>query len=95
MNIRKAEKKDFSIICSLVKNELGYLDLVDSKLTERLEFFNNSEDWATFVAEDENVVVGFIGIMKGLAYNVEGYYSQIMALAVSNRCCCMRRHQSL
>ena len=32
------------------------------------------------------MIVGFIGIMKGLAYNVEGYYSQIMALAVSNNC---------
>ena len=38
----------------------------------------------TFIAEDENVIVGFIGIMKGLAYNVEGYSFQIMALAVLN-----------
>ena len=30
------------------------------------------------------MIVGFIGVMKGVAFNVEGYYAQIMALAVSS-----------
>ena len=54
-------------------------------LVKRLENFSNSDDWETFVAVVEDEIVGFIGVVKGIAYNIEGYYSQIMALAVSEK----------
>ena len=83
--IREAAKPDYKAIISLMKNELGYPDLNDSEATKRLEYFRNSDDWETFVAVVEDEIAGFIGVMKNMAYNIEGYYSQIMALAVSEK----------
>ena len=83
-NIRDADAQDFSAILKLMKNELGYPDLIEDEAFKRLEYFKNSNDWATFVASIDDQIVGFIGIMKDMTYSIEGYYSQIMALAVSN-----------
>ena len=66
-----------------MKNELGYPDLDEPEAIKRLEYFSTDDDWATFVAIINDEVAGFIGVMKGLAYSIDGYSSQIMALAVS------------
>jgi len=81
--IREAELLDFPAICELMRNELGYPDLDEEEGIKRLNYFKSSDDWETFVALVDDEVAGFIGVMKNLAYNIEGYYSQIMALAVS------------
>lgn len=80
--IRKAESNDFNVICMLIQNELGYQSLNINEAFKRLEFFRNSEDHETFVAVDNDKIVGFIGVMKMVAYNYDGYCSQIIALAV-------------
>lgn len=85
MVIREADKQDFQAICGLIRNELGYSELNDPETIKRLEYFDVHEDWVTFVALDGGEVVGFVGIMKGMAYNIEGYYSEIVALAVSEK----------
>lgn len=86
MTIREAEEQDFSAICTLMKNELGYSELNEVEAINRLKYFSDNNDWGTYVAVDDcDEIIGFIGIMKGLAYNIEGYYSQIMALAVSKK----------
>lgn len=86
MIIRKAEEQDFSAICTLMKNELGYSDLNEVEAINRLKYFSDNNDWVTYVATDNcGEITGFIGVMKGFAYNIEGYYSQIMALAVSEK----------
>jgi len=83
--IREAVAQDFPAICRLIKEELGYPDLDETEALKRLEHFENSSDHATFAASADDEVIGFIGVMKGIAYNIEGYYSQIMALAVSEK----------
>ena len=85
IHTREAESQDFSTICELMKNELGYPALIEAEAIKRLSYFDKSDDWATFVAVVDNEIVGFIGVMKGKAYNIEGHYSQIMALAVSEK----------
>jgi GNAT superfamily N-acetyltransferase len=78
-----SQPQDFPAICSLMKNELGYPELNETEAVKRLEFFRKSEDFETFVADTNGFIAGFIGVMKSVAYNYDGYYSQIMALAVS------------
>lgn len=85
IHIREAESQDFPTVFSLMKNELGYPDLNETDALKRLEHFKQSKDWETFVALIDGEIVGFIGTMKGIAYNIEGYYSEIVALAVSEK----------
>jgi predicted N-acetyltransferase YhbS len=86
MIIREAQEQDFPAICTLIKDELGYSKLNNAETINRLRCFSESNDWITYVASDDSgEILGFIGVMKGLAYNIEGYYSQIMALAVSRK----------
>jgi len=81
--IREAVAQDFHAILRLMKEELGYPDLDEAGALRRLEFFRSSNDWATFVASNDDEIIGFIGVMKGVTYNIEGYYSQIMVLVIS------------
>jgi len=83
IRIRAAEESDFPEIYNLIKVELGYDDLDKAETLKRLTYFRNSPDWATFIAFYGGEAAGFIGITKGMAYNIDGFYSQIMALAVS------------
>ena len=85
MNIREAEPNDFPVICGLMKDELGYLNLNETDALKRLEYFRQNDNWATFVSVIDDEVVGFIGVMKGMAYNIEGFYAEILALAVSSQ----------
>ena len=85
IQIREAESQDFPTVFSLMKNELGYPDLNETDALKRLEYFKQSKDWETFVAVIDGEIVGFIGTMKGIAYNIEGYYAEIVALAVSEK----------
>jgi len=70
IQIREAESQDFPAVFSLMKNELGYPDLNETDALNRLEYFKQSKDWETFVALIDCEIVGFIGIMKGIAYNI-------------------------
>ena len=83
--IRKAKSQDFPAVFSLIKNELGYYDLNETDALKRLEYFRKSEYWETFVADADGETVGFIGVMKGMAYNIDGFYAEIAALAVSEK----------
>jgi len=89
IQIREAAEPDYRAIIRLMQNELGYPDLDDTEAVKRLDYFRNSDDWETFVAILEDEIAGFIGVMKSMAYNIEGHYSQIMALAVSEK---VKRH---
>jgi GNAT superfamily N-acetyltransferase len=83
--VREAIERDYTAISRLIGDELGYSDLLEAETIRRLEHISSKRDWATFVAVTDDEVVGFIGVMMGLAYNAEGYYAQIMALAVSEK----------
>lgn len=82
VTIRQAEKDDYFSIFKLIKNELGYENLNQEKLYERLEKMQSDEDHYTVIAETNKQVVGFMGFFTGIAYNYDGEYIQIIALAV-------------
>jgi len=42
--IREAELRDFTVICDLMKNELGYPDLDEEEAVTRLNYFKSSDD---------------------------------------------------
>ena len=81
--VREAKGQDYEVISSLIRNELGYPELRANEIKKNLEIISNDSNFITYVALDEDCVVGFIGVMKGFAYNEEGHYAQIMALSVS------------
>ena len=83
IKIRLAQPSDYMAIGNLIKNELSYADLNLDKAIERLKFMENDNNYCTFVALDTNMVVGFIGLMKGVGYEVDGMYAKITALAVN------------
>ena len=82
VNIREAQPDDYAVIGELVRNVLGYPDVDDEKLIVRLEKMRADSKYLTIVAELDGEVVGFTGIFRGIAYNVNGEYIQITALAV-------------
>lgn len=82
--IRTSEENDYETICDLIGNELGYDSLNIENAYKRLAAMHSRKDYQTFVAVHNNKVIGFIGLYKGIAFNVDGEYMQIIALAVSN-----------
>lgn len=83
MEIREIKENDHQYIYKLIKNELGY-DKVDfEQLETRLKVMKKDPNYMIFVAEKDDQVVGFIGLMQGLALEIEGKIIRIIALAVS------------
>lgn len=82
MQIRRADEKDYPVICSLINNELGYPDVNVEDLTSRIELMNQDDNYRAFVALIDDKVVGFIGTVQGIAFEVKGFYLRIVALAV-------------
>jgi len=82
ITIQEAESKHYSSIHGLIINELGYDQLDFEELIIRLELMKADDKYLTVVAEMEGRVVGFVGLYKGIAYNIDGEYLQISALAV-------------
>ena len=83
IGIRTAEAGDYSKIYSLIINELGYEHLDYEKLCIRLDRINEDAKQMTVVAIHDGSVAGFMGINRYTAYNYDGEYLQIVALAVS------------
>ena len=81
--VREAEAQDFPAVFGLMRNELGYPKLDEAEAFRRFTYLGQSDDWVTFVAVADGEVIGFIGVMKAMALHIEGHYSQIMELAVS------------
>ena len=75
-------------VVSLIRNELGYDD-ISSDVYDRVIRIYNAENYVTFIAEEDGAVIGFVGIMRGLAFELDGEYIRVIALAVS------RAYQSL
>jgi GNAT superfamily N-acetyltransferase len=81
--IRAFLRNDYEEICDLVCNELGYDNLNIEDLFKRLDAMQNRKDYQTFVAVQNHKVIGFIGLYKGIAFNLDREYLQIIALAVN------------
>lgn len=81
--LRTIRERDYPAVAALVQNELGYSGLHEARFFERLRCMEEQEAHTTFVALHADQVVGFIGLVKGIAYEVDGCYLRIIALAVS------------
>ena len=74
INIREVQPADYRSIGELIKNELGYPQVDAEKLYTRLDKMKSDDKHLTIIAEMEGKVVGFAGVYRGIAYNVEREY---------------------
>ena len=79
LDIRELELKDFLAVVSLVKNELGCND-VSSDIYDRIMRIYHDSNYATFVADLGGSIVGFAGVMRGLAFEMDGEYIRALSL---------------
>lgn len=82
MIIRQMQAKDIMGVVSLIRNELGYDDM-SSEVYDRVSRIYETENYEVFIAEEAGKVIGFAGIMRGLAFELDGEYVRVIALAVS------------
>ena len=82
MIIREMDARDIMGIVGLIRNELGYDD-ISSDIYDRVIRIYNAENYVTFIAEEDGAVIGFVGVMRGLAFELDGEYVRVIALAVS------------
>jgi ribosomal protein S18 acetylase RimI-like enzyme len=79
--IRPAALADAEPIARLV-TELGYATSA-GQMDARLHAILRDDDYETLVACDGGTVVGFLGLRRGLLYESDDRYAQIMAMVVS------------
>ncbi len=82
MIYRKYESTDISEIRDILENDLGYSCELD-KLNSRIEEMLKRGNYQIFVACDGDKVVGYIGCVNYLAFELENEGMKIIALAVS------------
>ncbi len=82
MIYRKYESKDISAIRNILENDLGYNCELD-KLNNRVDEMLKRGNYQIFVACDGDNVVGYIGCVSYLAFELENEGMKIIALAVS------------
>ena len=82
MIYRKYESKDISAIRDILENDLGYNCELD-KLNDRIDEMLKRGNYQIFVACDGDKVVGYIGCVSYLAFELENEGIKIIALAVS------------
>jgi len=80
LRIRRATIGDAPAIVPLLE-QLGYPSSL-SEVRERLEVILERTDYATWVAQHGERVVGLAGARLGYAYEVSGIYGQLIALVV-------------
>lgn len=84
VSIRRLEKEHYASVNALISNDLGYPSTPEDT-TKRLTLIQNHPDFHTLVAIVDDQVVGFIGLHTSLAYEFNGQYLRIVALAVDGR----------
>lgn len=82
MIYRKYESKDISAIRDILENDLGYNCELD-KLNNRVDEMLKRGNYQIFVACDGDKVVGYIGCVSYLAFELDNEGMKIIALAVS------------
>lgn len=83
ISIRTLETRNYAAVKDLISNELGYSNLNKEDTFKRLDAIRKHKDYQTLVAVYNNTVIGFIGLYRGIAFNIAGEYLQIIALAVN------------
>ena len=82
MIYRKYESGDISAVRDILEYDLGYNCEFDS-LKKRVDEMMNRGNYQIFVACDGDKVVGYIGYVNYLAFELENEGMKIIALAVS------------
>lgn len=82
MLIQTFQKEHAVGVNRLIIHVLKYQDSVNEQAIKRLQRIQNHEDYHTIVALEEEEVIGFIGLWKGIAYEFEEQYIRVIALAV-------------
>lgn len=82
--VREICDDDYATIHSLIANELGYGNSSLKDVCKRLEAIGKRVDYKTMVALCDGRAVGFVGMCKGIAYEMDGEYLRIIALAVES-----------
>ena len=82
MIYRKYENNDISDIRDILEKDLGYNCEIE-KLNIRIQEMLSRGNYQIFVACDNDKVVGFIGCVNYLAFELENEGMKIIALAVS------------
>ena len=82
MIYRKYENKDISAIRDILENDLGY-NCELAKLNTRVDEMMKRGNYQIFVACDGDKVVGYIGCVSYLAFELDNEGMKIIALAVS------------
>lgn len=82
MIYRKYESRDISAIRDILENDLGYNCELE-KLSSRVKEMMKRGNYQIFVACDDGKVVGYIGCVNYLAFELENEGMKIIALAVS------------
>lgn len=82
MIYRKYESTDISAIRDILENDLGY-NCELTKLNTRVDEMMKRGNYQIFVACDGDKVVGYIGCVSYLAFELDNEGMKIIALAVS------------
>lgn len=85
VTVRSAAEGDIPAILLLVETALGYPQDEPQAAALRLGRILHSPDYTTLVAVQGGAVLGFLGMMRALAYEFEGEYFRIVALAVQKQ----------
>lgn len=83
--IREMKTSDYPAISELIMNELGYSKNTTEKIRVRLEKIQSCNTCHTLVADDQGKAVAFAGLSEEIAYELEGNYLRITALAVQSK----------
>jgi GNAT superfamily N-acetyltransferase len=84
MTIRDATIDDSPALSRLM-TELGY-PTTEPAMRARLEAIAPDPSYATYVAVDDDVVVGAAGVRLGRYYEKDGMYAHLVVLVVSSDC---------
>ncbi|MFN3632921.1 GNAT family N-acetyltransferase [Exiguobacterium profundum] len=80
LRIRNAEMNDVAAMSELM-GELGY-PTTEKQMATRLMNIQQDSNYHTFVAVENQEIVGMIGFFRGVSYEVDASYIRIIALVV-------------
>jgi len=83
--IREACEGDYLAIGSLIEHELGYNDIDYTLLFDRLKKIKSEDNHMTYVAVIDKKIVGFIGLLKYITYELDNGCLRVLAMAVSQK----------
>ena len=80
--IREIESKDYTSAAAIWRDVLGFSSITDENVVGTYEKMKGDDRYCTFVAEVNNVVVGFATTVETLAIDHPNGYMKLNGLAV-------------